>query len=295
MEVNKKTAVYVGLMVIIATTIFVIGLAILARWRIAKEGFTVELKFSFLNNLSEGASVKVAGGIPVGYVKKIYQKDLQTYVTIYLNNDLKNRIPKTPETQFSIYTTGLMGQKFINITIPPANEDDEFIQPGDVWQGIDPPSIDQMLMVFSSWFDGKSGGQVLAEIMKETERFISNLNAIAAENRQDIRFTIKQARNSFGRLSEHLDLLMAKLNILSENFSDISVKNKEDIQIMLANMSQISKDLNLITQRINSGRGSVGKFLADEHIYRNTNEAVNNAKDLFRLLKDKPYLLFYKE
>ncbi|MDH5718283.1 MAG: MlaD family protein [Spirochaetia bacterium] len=295
MGTSRNTAIYVGLMVVIGAIIFITSLAILARWRVAAEGFSIDLQFSFLNNLSEGASVKVSGGIPVGYVKSIYQKDMQTYVKLYLNNDLRDKIPKRPETQFGIYTTGLMGQKFINITIPPAQEGDEFIQPGDVYKGIDPPSIDQMLMVFSSWFDGKSGGQVLAEIMQETERFISNLNAIASENRQDIRLTIKQARESFSNLSDHLDILMKKLNILSENFSDISTKNKQDIQIMLENMSQISKDLNLITQRINSGRGSVGKFIADENIYENTNEAIENAKELFKLLKEKPWLMLYKE
>ena len=114
-----------------------------------------------------------------------FQKDLKTYVTISLNKDLKNKIPKRVETVFAIYTTGLMGQKYINITIPDAKPNEVYFADGDEWVGIDPPSIDQMMMAFSSWFDGKNGGQVLAEIMKETETFLANLNGIVNENRGD--------------------------------------------------------------------------------------------------------------
>jgi phospholipid/cholesterol/gamma-HCH transport system substrate-binding protein len=260
-----------------------------------RAGFVVNIKFNFLNNLGVNAPVKVAGGIPVGYVSAIYQKDLQTYASVYLKKDLENKIPKRPETVFTIFSSSLMGQKYINLTIPPAIEGDEFLKEGDEWVGVDPPSLDQMMLAFSSWFDGKNGGQILAEIITETKLFISNLNAIAAENRSDIRLTVKQARESFTALTQQIDVLMAKLTILSTNFTDISTKNKDDIQVMLANLSQISSELNTITQRINSGKGTVGKFLSDEEIYQTANDTLANARDLFLKLKQNPWMLLYKE
>ena len=131
--------------------------------------------------------------------------------------------------------------------------------------------------------------------MQETRRFIGNLNAIAVENRGDIRQTISQARVSFDSLTRQLDDLLAKLNLLSRNFSDISTRNKQDIQVMLENLSKVSRDLNLITQRINSGKGSVGKFVQDEEFYRNLTDAIANARDLFEILKEKPWMVMYKE
>lgn len=295
MENTGRNAIIVGIFVIISVTIFTVMLAILAKWQMGKEGFTIDVKFRFLNNLTEGAPVRISGGIPVGYVDSIYQKDLQTYVRLYLDNELKNKIPKRPETQFSIYTTGMMGQKYININIPVIEKGDEMIAPGDVIVGINPPSVDEMMMAFSNWFDGKNGGQVLAEIMKETQVFISNLNGIIGENRKDIRLTIKTARESFEELSGQLNSLMTRLNVVSENFSDISRQNKKDIQFLITNLSVISRDLSIITQRINTGRGSVGKFVNDDAIYTNVNETVVHAKELFQLLKKKPYLIMYKE
>jgi len=295
MEKDKKARIAVGLMSLISIGVFIALLAILGRWQVSGEGLRISLKFRFLNNLSNGAPVRISGGLPVGYVEKIYQKDLKTYVQIYLQKDLQGKIPKRAETVFAIYTTGLMGQKYINITIPDPKEKEEFFQSGDEWIGIDPPSIDQMMMAFSSWFDGKNGGQVLAEIMKETETFLANLNGIVNENRGDIRQTVRQARESFTSLSAQLDTLMQKLNILSKNFTDISNQNKQDIQIMLENMSKISRDLNLITQRVNSGRGSVGRLIQDEELYANANEAARHARDLFKKLEDNPWLIFNKQ
>ncbi|MBV6492806.1 MAG: hypothetical protein LDLANPLL_00811 [Turneriella sp.] len=294
MDKERKTRLMVGLMTIISVVTFVALLAILGRWQIAGDGLKIHLRFRFLNNLSTGAPVRISGGLPVGFVEHIYQKDLKTYVQLALKKELLNKIPKRVETVFAIYTTGLMGQKYINITIPDPKENEVYFQNGDEWVGIDPPSVDQMMMAFSSWFDGKNGGQILAEIMKETETFLSNLNGIVNENRGDIRTTIKQARISFTSLSAQLDTLMQKLNILSKNFTDISNQNKQDIQIMLENMSKISRDLNLITQRINSGRGSVGKLIQDEELYKNANEAAYHARELFRKLEENPSLFLNK-
>lgn len=295
MDETRRLAIRVGLFVILTFTVLIIMVAFVSRWQMKRAGFVVNIKFNFLNNLGVNAPVKVAGGIPVGYVSAIYQKDLQTYASVYLKKDLENKIPKRPETVFTIFSSSLMGQKYINLTIPPAIEGDEFLKEGDEWVGVDPPSLDQMMLAFSSWFDGKNGGQILAEIITETKLFISNLNAIAAENRSDIRLTVKQARESFTALTQQIDVLMAKLTILSTNFTDISTKNKDDIQVMLANLSQISSELNTITQRINSGKGTVGKFLSDEEIYQTANDTLANARDLFLKLKQNPWMLLYKE
>ena len=254
----------------------------------------MHIQFSFLNNLSEGALVIVGGGIQVGHVQKIYQRDMKTYAKIYLDNSLIGKIPKNKETQFSIFTKGLIGQKYINLKIGEPEEGDEFFQEGDETVGIDPPSIDQMLLAFSSWFDGKNGGQVLAQIVHETKLFIDNLNSIVSENKQDIRLTIQTTRKSVTGLSKQLDLLVSRLNILSKNFVDISNKNKKDIEIMLANVSLISRDLNLITKRISSGKGSIGKFINDDELYTDTRETIRNARELFDILKNDPWRLLYK-
>ena len=293
MKEDKKNAIRVGLMVVFSTALLVASIAFISRWQLGMKGFTIDVRFTFLNNLGTGAPVRIAGGISVGHVKEIYQKDLNTYVRVYLDNSLRNKIPKNKDTQFAIFTQGLMGQKYINLNIGEAQEEDEYYQPGDEALGIDPPSIDQMLLAFSSWFDGKNGGQIIAQIVHETKIFIDTLNSIVSENRRDIRLTIASTRQSVGNLSKQLGTLLKRLNLLSENFVEISNKNKEDIESTLGNLSLISNDLNLITKRITSGRGSIGKFIADEQLYEDAYATIRNAREFFDLLKREPWRLVY--
>ena len=291
----QKTSIRVGLMTIIAIVLFLVSLAFISRWKAGNNGFKVNIKYKFLNNLSEGAPVRIAGGVNVGYVEKIYQKDLETYVTIYIDNILQNKIPKKPETRFDIFTQGLMGQKYINLYVPDAQEGDIFYKDGDVVIGIDPPSIDQMLISFSSWFDGKDGGQVLAQIVQETKIFISTLNEIVSENRSDIRLTVQHTRESLSTISVQLNVLMTRLNLLTADLADISKQNKEDIKIMLQNISLISSDLNEITKKINSGKGTIGKIVQDDQLYDNLYQTAKNANELFYKLKKEPWRLMFKE
>lgn len=294
---SKKTATLVGVVFIFSISLFIFMSAMISRFKFGDEGFNIKVKYRFLNNLQEGAPVRVAGGITVGIVEKIYQDpiDLKAIVELNLNRSLQNKLPKKGTT-FAIYSKGLMGDQYVNITVPPLEEGAEIInEKTEPLEGLNPPSIDEMMIAFSSWFKGKNGGQVLAEIVQATQLFVNNLNAIVSENRSDIRLTVKQARTSFTNLSTQLDVLMAKLNTLTTNFSDISNKNKQDIQVMLANMSLISKDLNSITKRINSGRGSVGRLLKDEGLYNNASEAVRHAKELMILLRKKPWVIVHKQ
>ncbi len=293
MEKNKSIAIKVGLMVIVSSILFILSIAFISKWQLHSEGFTIDVQFSFLNNLSPGSPVRIAGGVSVGFVQKIYQKDLKTYARIYLKNFLREKIPKNGETYFAIFTQGLMGQKYINLNIGASKEDDEYYKDGDKAIGVDPPSIDQMLLAFSSWFDGKNGGQIIAQIIHETKLFISTLNSIVSENRKDIRLTIINTRKSMSNLSKQLETLINRLNVLSKNLIDISHKNKTDIKETLGNLSLISKDINSLTKRIISGRGSIGKLISDESLYEDAYATIKNAREFFDLLKREPWRLVY--
>ena len=293
MKDNKILAIRVGLMTMLSGLLFIGAIIFISQWQLSTKGFTMNIQFSFLNNLAVGAPVRIAGGINIGYVQKIYQKNLNTYVRVYLKNSLRDKIPKNEKTYFAIFTQGLMGQKYINLHVGETKKGDQYYQPGDAVIGIDPPSIDQMLLSFSSWFDGKSGGQVIAQIIHETKLFINTLNSIVTENRKDIRLTIVSTRKSVGRLSKELEILVKRLNVLSGNLIDISSKNKADIKHTLENLAFVSQDLNLITKRITSGRGSIGKFLADDQLYKDAYATIRNAREFFDLLKREPWRLVY--
>ncbi len=289
MKLNNEARV--GLLITISFTIFILVVGVLSKISVSRSGYNITLYFGFLNDLSVGAPVKIAGGIDIGKVTSIKQSDEKTEVNVWI----KNKFKLVRETKFAIFTKGLIGSKYINVFVPPTRNSDDFIKDGDVIYGIDPPSFDQMMLIFQGFMQDQSGGELLAEIFQNSKQFIQNLNKISGENRKDIRQTVLSARTSIYRLSTQINRFMKELNRFTGNMSSLSEKNKEDVTVAIRNLSEISRDLNKIIHRLESGRGTLGKLMTDEEIYYNIKDASKSAKDLFRSLQQDPSKLFFRK
>jgi phospholipid/cholesterol/gamma-HCH transport system substrate-binding protein len=288
MKLNNEARV--GLMITVSFTVFIILVAMLAKINVSRSGYTLRVYFSFLNDLRIGAPVKIAGGIKIGYVDTIKQSGEKTEVDLWI----EKKYALVKNTKFAIFTSGLIGEKYINVFVPPSSDVEEFLMDGDKVYGLDPASFDQMMMTFQSFMQDESGGQVLAEIFQNSKKFVGNLNKIADENRYDIRQGIVSAKETIASLNFQSKIMMGNINRFSKNMADLSDKNKDDINITLRNLSETSSNLNKIVFRIEKGRGTLGRLLNEEDIYNNLRDASIAAKDLFRQLKQDPSKLFFR-
>ena len=288
MKLNEEAKV--GLMITVGFTLFIVMVALLAKINVSRSGYNLRVYFSFLNDLRAGAPVKIAGGIKIGYVATIRQSGEKTEVTLWI----EKKFALVKNTKFAIFTSGLIGEKYINVFVPPSTDVEEFLMDGDKIYGMDPASFDQMMMTFQSFMQDESGGQVLAEIFQNSKKFTQNLNKISDENRYDIRQAIISAKEMVAHLNFQTKIMMANINKFSKNMADLSEKNREDINITLRNLSEISSNMNKIVFRIEKGRGTLGRLLNEEDIYNNLKDASISAKDLFRQLKQDPSKLFFR-
>jgi ABC-type transporter Mla subunit MlaD len=229
----------VGLLVTVSFTIFIVMVGVLAKINIAQSGNTLRVYFGFLNDLRKGAPVKIAGGITIGQVQDIKQSGEKTQVDIWV--DKKFKLIK--KTKFAIFTTGIIGEKYINVFVPPSYDVEEFFNNGDMVYGIDPPSFDQMMLTFQGFLD-KEGSQILAEIFQNSNQFVNNLNKITAENRGDIRTSVVMLKGMIGTLTVKSQQLMDQLNQLTRNMAELSEKNKQDVSIALRQISETTSSLN---------------------------------------------------
>jgi phospholipid/cholesterol/gamma-HCH transport system substrate-binding protein len=288
MKLNDEAKV--GLMITVSFTVFIIMIAMLAKINISRSGYTLRVYYSFLNDLRVGAPVKIAGGIKIGYVDTIKQSGEKTEVDVWI----EKKYPLVKNTRFAIFTSGLIGEKYVNVFVPPSSDVEEFLADGDVVYGMDPASFDQMMMTFQTFMQDESGGQVLAEIFQNSKKFVGNLNKIADENRYDIRQSIITTKEMISNLNVQSQVAMGNVNKFSKNMADLSEQNKDDINITLRNLSEASTNLNKIVFRIEKGRGTLGRLLNEEDIYNNLRDASISAKDLFRQLKQDPSKLFFR-
>ena len=288
MKLNSEAKV--GLMITVSFTIFIVLVALFAKINVSHSGYKLRIFFGFLNDLRIGAPVKIAGGIKIGYVESIKQSGEKTEVTVWI----EKKYTLIRDTKFAIFTSGLIGEKYINVFVPQSVNVEEYLADGDKINGIDPASFDQMMMTFQSFMQDESGGQVLADIVQNSKKFVQNLNKISEDNKDDVRKTIMMTKAMIANLSDQSRILMFQLNRLSTNMADLSEKNKEDISITLRNLSETSNNLNKIVFRLEKGRGTLGKMLTDEDIYNNIRDASISAKELFRTLKKDPTKLIFK-
>jgi phospholipid/cholesterol/gamma-HCH transport system substrate-binding protein len=274
----------VGIMITFGFTVFIVLVALLAKFSISNSGYHLRLYFGFLNGLSMGSPVKIAGGIKIGQVDAIKQTGTQTEVTVWIDN--KFTLIKT--AKFAIFTTGLIGEKYINVFIPPSIKVNDFLNDGDKVYAIDPASFDQMMLTFQGFMQDQSGGEILADIFQNSKHFIENLNNIVDDNRFDIRKTVLSSKNTFSTLSKQIKIFMNELNVFTKNMASLSEKNKTEFSIVMRNLSELSRNLNKIVFRLEKGKGTLGKLLVEEDIYNNLKDASISAKDLFRSLSKDP-------
>jgi len=288
MKLNNEAKV--GLMITVAFTVFISMVALLAKINVSQSGYQLRLYFGFLNGLAISAPVRIAGGITIGHVEEIKQSGEKTEVTIWI--DKKFSLLKT--ARFAIFTTGLIGEKYINVFIPPSVNVDDFYQDGDKAYANDPASFDQMMLTFQSFMQDESGGEILADIFLNSKKFVANLNNIADENRYDIRKSVLASKAMIVMLSAQTKTLMDQLNKLTGNMAHLSEKNKEEISITIRNLSEITSSLNKIIFRLEKGKGTLGKLLVEEDIYHNLKDASLSAKKLFKSLEKNPSKLFFQ-
>ena len=292
----RQAAIRVGSWVVGGFLVLLIALVIGARIHTAKSGFTIDITFSFLNNLSRRAPVLLSGGRVVGQVQEIFQLERQTYVRVYLDNMLIDQMPNRKETQFAIYTTNLMGQKYINISIPDKKPGDVFIKPGDIVRGISPPSIEQMLLSFSGWFEGKSVGQVSEEIFAKARFLQANLDAVAQENREDLNLVLSGAKNYFGTITEQFGNLKTHVSLIAQNSQDILTAQQQSLAELVSNTASMAKNLEQLEIALRSNRGSLGKLSnQSKELKENIRLTMEYSRSFLKCLQERPWVIIYKE
>ena len=93
----------------------------------AGDKYTVKAYFENLGGLTERARVSMSG-VPIGRVTKI-TLDVEDYVAVVEMEINKSMSTLTTDTSASILTAGLLGEKYVGLTV---GAEDEYLGDGDV-------------------------------------------------------------------------------------------------------------------------------------------------------------------
>lgn len=257
------------------------------------EGFLLKARFKTVEGLGVGASVQIAG-IKVGIVKDIqYDPDAGKAVVIMEFKDAyRNVIPE--DSRISLKGKGLMGDKVL--IIEPGKPNARKLKANEEFRMVSEPTDPEKLL------DGMGVvAQDLQALTREARKQI-----IDDKGSEKVDSLITNAEGTFKQLKEILDTNKEKISgtldnsaALTQDLREIATRNKEKINQTVDEMEKFSKgmdktsnkfarvadELESLTKDVRGGRGSLGKMVVDDSLYRDAHALVRDVRGITRSIQ----------
>jgi len=305
---NKKKYIIIGLVVTFAIAVLIWGINYLKGDDIFKKERLYYVPYSKVNGLTVSSPVLVSG-FKVGQVRDIhFSPRKRDELIVVLAVSTKFDFPK--DTRAFLFSADLMGTKAIELKL---GNGDSFHNDGDTLQGdIETELVEQVsremtpiklkaeklmnttdsvLMVVRSVLDDKTKNNLhvsidrLRMVMNNLQSITKNLDTIMNSEKAKISSTLTNLKSFSSNLkdnNEKISTIIGNLNSFSDSLQHSEIKKT----MMIAQRTM--KDLNDITAKINSGKGSIGQFLHNDTLYTNLENVTYNLNKLVRDMRESP-------
>lgn len=236
---SRNRAAAVGAFVIGGMLLFALGLFLIGdRRMLFEENFEVYVEFSRIAGLQKGATVRVAG-MDAGEVETIH-------------------IPKGPADPFrvklrireelhplirldsvaSIQNDGLVGNKFVQVET--GSENSAMVENRGTIRSREP-------------FD-------LADLLQKMSE------------------TIDVVSTTISGVKESVDEAFSSIALVARDAQTLIDDVGTDVRVIMASGQKVARDLNVIVSDVRGGRGTIGKLMTDDSLYRNARNIAAEAE-----------------
>lgn len=284
---KRRNEVAVGVLITVATAVLILGALWLARGGLSS-GYPLYTRFRWGQNLKQGQPVLLAG-VNVGYVSKV---DLRNdgYLDVMLRIDDDRKIPKGSVTQ--VQPVGFFGDVQVAL-LPQLGPNPQSYAPGDtVPAGPLVPTVGDVLMRVDSM------GATLTDMtmaldkefvqsgaFKDLRRMIANstalsvqLQSIAAQQNANLTATLAAYRHAASAIDS------ARISATLANLQETSANTTR----LVADLDSTTRRMNGIVAQLDQGRGTAGKLLTDDQLYRDLHTLVSRSDSLIADFKANP-------
>lgn len=261
-----------------------------------KDGFVLKARFKSVEGLPQGAQVQIAG-IKVGSVSDISfdPENGRALVVMNLKDAYRNTIPADSRVQ--LRTKGLLGDKFV--VIEPGKPNVRKLKSGDelslVNEPVDTEKVVENLSVVS---------QDVQTLTREARKQL--IDDKGSEKIRDIiadtNVAMKDLREILGRNKEKINQTVDNSNSLTKGLNDLVAQNRDKFTRTMDSMERFStkmdkssdkftkasSDLEALARDIREGRGTLGRLVTDEGLYRDAQSMVNDIRSLSNRIQYGP-------
>jgi phospholipid/cholesterol/gamma-HCH transport system substrate-binding protein len=224
----------VGIFVLLGLIVLTYFTFRVSKWGlIAEKGYRLTVDFDTAAGLEPKSDIKMAG-VPIGKVEEIQLAGNRARLVLRVQQGI--RIPV--DSVASIQTQGLLGEKYVEI-LPGKDPQRNLPAGGQVVNTITPTNLDEMIRklsaigddvkkftdALSATFGTEEGKKALGDILRDVRSTTASLRVVVQGNEQ------------------RFDRILANIDRLSADLSDISAGNKQDVRATISNLRTFSETL----------------------------------------------------
>jgi phospholipid/cholesterol/gamma-HCH transport system substrate-binding protein len=230
--------------------LFVLAALLVTAWMALRLGgfksydtgyYQLEAVFDQVSGLKNGVSVEVAG-ISVGRVGEINLQDGRAHVTMYILNG----VTLPTDTRAVIKAQGILGDKYVELA------------PGTGGEG--PLRAGETISNTASAEDLGVLLQKLSSVADDLKVLTSSLTADGG--------------------GQELREIMDNVREMSANLNQLVKDNGPGLTETLANLDKVSQNIMDITERISSGKGTLGQLIYDDSVMRELRGSLSSIREV---------------
>ena len=282
---NKE--VKIGLMVIIAIFLLYFGINFLKGIDIFSPTRSYYSVYEKLDGLETSSPVFIKG-YKVGQVDKIqYDFSQQKPFVVKISIEKNIRLPEG--TKIELFDNGLMGGKALQLILN-QSDDEHYFQPGDtipsqISVGLMGQITNSLLPKIESISSQADSLLTSLRKLSESEKINNSLTSLE-ETSANLAHSSKQLKNI---MNNEIPVIIDNVNTLTTDFKAVSNNIKGiDFASTVGNIDQTINNLNLMSDKINNGEGTLGLLLTDKELYFNLANTTGSANNLLIDLKNNP-------
>ena len=296
---NLSNEMKIGLVVIVAIIIAVIGFRIMRDQPIFRQSNILYTTFERVDALLPGSVVHVKG-LKIGTVKGIEYRVDSDDMLITLN--ITGTIPIPAGSTAKLVPPEVFGSVSVEIIRSNNTEQAEW---GSFLEGVTKQGL---IDKFSEKGD-KALDELTASLKQLNSIMVKVDSSLYTDNSDPIRNTLKSFEKTgkdvqelISKRKHDIDSMIVSMSNVAQNFDQLTEDNKAEADSMLTNLKNASSELeklskglnkttlslNDILEKMNQGTGTLGKMLNDESLYTNLDSLSFNLNELVKNIQKDP-------
>lgn len=212
----------VGMVVIVGLAVLMGIVSFLGMFTFSADTYDLFIRFKRTTGLKPGDIVHYVG-VPVGQVSKIEVAGNSVRVAVNIKDEIK--IPEN--SLYILGSEGVMGAMYIDIEPPPAIGD-KYVKPGSEVIGMTGSSMNDFMTSASG-------------VLQKLELMADSVNNIFSD--KDVQESLRTTLVNVGHISTNF-------NDLSKVLADVAVKNQNEFNQMIHQLSSMSVHMNQMAGRL---------------------------------------------